>query len=178
MGKKTGKVPVTEPMGARLMDRQPLRQLGDSWARNLSEEEMMKHAGRSGMSDVWMTVMNKAVLHDAAGNEINPSQMRDSVPYRISPQNSDKNIGWIMRKGVAGVGRIYNENIDSYDAIQNDPDRPDVFDGIPFEGADMSELGLSDSMATRRDDNDGFRDRDLPDLDVQQEQAESTQMDL
>ena len=49
MGKKTGKVPVTEPMGARLMDRQPLRQLGDSWARNLSEEEMMKHAGRSGI---------------------------------------------------------------------------------------------------------------------------------
>lgn len=147
MGKKTGKVPVKESIGAKVMDRQPVRKAGDAWARGLSEEKMQEYARQEGMMNVWQTVMQKAVIHDAEGNEINPAQMKDSVPYLISPQESDKNIGWVMRKGISGVGRIYNENIDSYEDIKNDPDRPGIFDNVNFEGATAGELGVPETAA-------------------------------
>lgn len=140
MGKRTGKIPVSEPVTAKAMDRQPFERVGDAWARNLSSDTMRKYAQREGMAEVWQTVMNKSVLLTEKGEEVIPSAMENNVPYIIQTQESKKNIGWVMRKDGAGVGRIYNKNIDSYEAMKNDPDRPHVLDNVDFDFMDEEEF--------------------------------------
>ena len=135
-------IPVSESVMGKAMDRMPIRGLGDKWARGLSEKAMLKYSKREGMQDVVSTVMAKSVLKDKDGNEITPMDMKNEVPYLIT--RNDKNIGWVMRKGMAGVGRIYNEHIDSYEALKNDPDRPHVLQNVEFEGIDPEEFGLTD----------------------------------
>lgn len=156
MGKHTGKIPVSEPIVAKAMDRQPFEKLGDKWAQGLSEKQMQKYAQRNDMAAVWQTIQDKAVIKDLTnGEEINPQDMKDSVPYVIQPQNKDINIGWVMRKGSAGVGRIYNSKIDAYDAIKNDPDRPSALRDVDFEGWDESDMdmGIDDTPDEDFDDD-------------------------
>ena len=147
MGKTSGKLHVDEPFVAKAMDRQPFTKAGDAWARGLSEETMRKYASREGMADVTQRVFNKGVLKDKDGNTVEPMAMQDGVPYVIQTQ-SGKNIGWMMRKGAAGVGRIYQKDTDSFRSMRNDPDRPSELKDISFD-FDEDEPELPERPADR-----------------------------
>ena len=178
MGKKTGKIPVKESIVPKAMDRMPGKSIGDKWAQNLSEKQMYKYAQKdmANMMAVTQRVMQKSILRDSDGNELeNPHNMQDGVPYVISSSSTGKNIGWVMRKGMAGVGRVYNEHIDSYEAIANDPDRPYLLESVEFEGIDLDEYGLTDADFGINESVD--RGEDLP-FDIDDESTDDSDYDF
>ncbi len=156
-------VPVNEPMAAKVADRFPMKKAGDMAMRALSPKKMAEYGSREGMYDVTMNVLRKAILCDKDGKEVwrcrkdstleNGDElqalfvsMEDKVPYVIKTQ-SGKNIGWFMRKevpgvGVGTVGRIYNSNIDDYDMLKNDPDRPVELLDVDFNFEDIEDEDL------------------------------------
>lgn len=160
---KENRIPVNEPTGAKLADRFPIKGAGDAAMRALSPKKIAEYGNREGMYEVTMNVLKKAILCDKDGNEVWRCRkdstlengdglqslfvsMEDKVPYVIKTQ-SGKNIGWFMRKevpgvGVGTVGRIYNSNVDDYDMLKNDPDRPVELLDVDFNFEDIEDEDL------------------------------------
>ena len=144
MGRLVGKnIPVSEPPKAAIMDRAPFfKNKGDEWARNLSEQEISRYADRKGMFECAERIMTKAVIKDADGRQVLPYMMRDRTSYVLESQSGTA-IGWVQPVGGSMVGRIYNANIDTYEQMANDPDRPQSLRDVKFMGCNPADFGLT-----------------------------------
>lgn len=165
MGKQSGKSPVKQTMSEKLVDKLPTA-MGDKVAQGWSEKRLIKRASMADNAQVTAMVMQKAIVKDKDGNEVDRYNVQDKVPYVVASATTGKNIGWVMRKGVAGVGRIYQSS--DYELLKNDPDRPKELDDFDFDTMEPSEFGLDDDM---------FDGREGIDIDDSQDFDESDEYD-